>query len=106
MRKALLRAGLTLGLTVFPVVAGAQKALVYCPVAVDRAGCDAIVTALTGSYSGGIDRGYDGTGGTVDLRSADLFSYSVFLVPSLADDASSHPYALLRDSVVVEHLRA
>src|SRR5437763_4374330 len=106
--KVLLTAGLALGFLGLPAVARAQKALVYCPINLDRAGCDAIVTALSGggAYPGGIDRGYDGTGETVDLRSADLFAYSVFVVPSLADDSTSQPYGLLRDSVVVEHLRS
>src|SRR6184192_775551 len=106
--KVLLAAGLALGLAVVPGGAAAQRALVYCPINLDRAGCDAIVTALSGggAYPGGIDRGYDGTGETVDLRSADLFAYSVFVVPSLADDSTSQPYAFLRDSLVVEHLRA
>jgi len=90
-----------------PATANAQKALVYCPVAVDATGCNAIVTALTGpAYPLGVDRGYDGTNGTVDLKAVDLFSYSVFVVPSLADDATSQPYALLRDPEVVEHLKA
>src|SRR6266566_8739923 len=106
--KVLLTAGLALGLFVLPRAASAQQALVYCPINLDRTGCDAIVTALTGgnAYPGGVDRGYDGTGGTVDLRSADLFAYSVFVVPSLADDSTGKPYAFLRDSLVVEHLRA
>ena len=106
--KVLLTAGLALGLFVLPRAASAQQALVYCPINLDRTGCDAIVTALTAgsAYPGGVDRGYDGTGGTVDLRSADLFSYSVFIMPSLADDSTSQPYAFLRDSLVVEHLRA
>src|SRR5216117_445747 len=106
--KLLLTAGLALGFFGLPAVARAQKALVYCPINLDRAGCDAIVTALSGpsAYPGGVDRGYDGTGGTVDLQSADLFAYSVFVVPSLADDSTSRPYGLLRDSVVVENLRA
>ena len=90
-----------------PATANAQKALVYCPVAVDATGCNAIVTALTGpAYPLGIDRGYDGTNGTVDLKAVDLFSYSVFVVPSLADDSTSQPYALLRDAEVAEHLKA
>src|SRR5437763_2846315 len=106
--KVLLTAGLAVGLLVVPGIAAAQRALVYCPINLDRAGCDAIVTALSSgsAYPGGVDRGYDGTGGTVDLRSADLFAYSVFVVPSLADDSTSQPYAFLRDSLVVEHLRA
>ena len=106
--KVLLAAGLALGLAVVPGGAAAQRALVYCPINLDRAGCDTVVAVLAGgsAYPGGVDRGYDGTGETVDLRSADLFAYSVFVVPSLADDSTSQPYALLRDSLVVEHLRA
>src|SRR5205809_1713038 len=106
--KVLLAAGLALGLAIVPRGAAAQRALVYCPINLDRAGCDAVVAALAvgGAYPGGVDRGYDGTGETVDLRSADLFAYSVFVVPSLADDSTSQPYAFLRDSLVVEHLRA
>ncbi len=86
MRKVLLLAGLTLGLALVPSVARAQQALVYCPINLDRAGCDAIVAALSAGsgYPGGVDRAYDGTGGTVDLRSADLSAYRVFVVPSLA----------------------
>src|SRR5437867_4642340 len=106
--KVVLTAGLALGLFVLPGAASAQQALVYCPINLDRTGCDALVTALTAgsAYPGGVGRGYDGTGGTVDLRSADLFAYSVFVVPSLADDSTSQPYGLLRDSIVVEHLHA
>src|SRR6266581_7960048 len=106
--KVLLAAGLALGLAIVPRGAAAQRALVYCPINLDRAGCDTVVAVLAGSsaYPGGVDRGYDGTGGTVDLRSAELFAYTVFVVPSLADDSTSQPYGLLRDSVVVEHLRA
>src|SRR5215213_7185763 len=97
----------TLGMMVMPVAAQAQKALVYCPVSVDATGCTAIVNALTGpSYPLGVDRGYDGTAGTVDLEAVDLFAYSVFVVPSLADGTSSQPYAKLRDPEVVEHLKA
>ena len=104
MRKTLLRAGLLLGLTTIPAVAFAQKALVYCPTA-DQSGCNAIVTALAAAYPDGVDRAYDGTGGTLDLRTLDHSAYSVFVVPSLADDATNQPYALLRDPAVVEHLR-
>src|SRR6266498_3034747 len=108
MRKVLLLAGLTLGLALVPSVARAQQALVYCPINLDRAGCDAIVAALSAGsgYPGGVDRAYDGTGGTVDLRSADLSAYRVFVVPSLADDAEHQPYRLLREPLVAEHLHA
>src|ERR1041384_1786390 len=123
MRNALLRAGLVLGLATAPATAFAQKALVYCPPQ-DQTGCTAVVTALTGSgYPGGVDRAYDGTGGTVDIRTVDLFGDSVFVVPSLAADAPpqpyglprgpavhaappSQPYAFLRDAQVQEPLRA
>jgi hypothetical protein len=99
--------GATLGMMFMPVATQAQKALVYCPVNVDATGCNAIVNALTGpAYPLGVDRGYDGTGGTVDLKMVDLFTYSVFVVPSLADGSTSQPYARLRDPEVVEHLKA
>src|SRR5512146_1932840 len=73
----------------------AQKALVYCPVGVDASGCDRIVTALQSRFPDGVDRGYDGSNSTVDLKSVDLQHYGVFVVPSLADDAVKQPYALL-----------
>src|SRR5436309_14130715 len=106
--KVLLTAGLALGLLGFPAVASAQQALVYCPINLDRAGCDAIVTALSsgGAYPGGFDRGYDGHGEPVDLRPADLFAYTVFVVPSLAYNSPSQPYGLLRDSPVCDQLQA
>jgi len=112
MRSLLQRSALALGAVVGllgtrPATANAQKALVYCPVSIDATGCNAIVAALTGpTYPLGVDRGYDGTDGTVDLKAVDLFSYSVFVVPSLADDSTSQPYAKLRDPEVAEHLKA
>ena len=112
MRSLLQRCALALAAVVAllgarPATANAQKALVYCPVSVDATGCNAIVAALTGpAYPLGVDRGYDGTDGTVDLKAVDLFSYSVFVVPSLADDSTSQPYAKLRDPEVAEHLKA
>ena len=106
-RAALVLAGVVGLLGTRPATANAQKALVYCPVNVDATGCNAIVTALTGpAFPLGVDRGYDGTGGTVDLKAVDLFSYAVFVVPSLADGSASQPYAKLRDPEVVEHLKA
>src|ERR1051326_8986120 len=105
MRKALLRAGLALGLTTLPALAFAQKALVYCPTA-DQTGCNAVVTALSSGGYLAVDKGYDGTGGTVDIRTVDLFGYSVFWLPALADDATTQPYGFLRTADVVEHLKA
>src|SRR5436305_12900722 len=104
--KVLLAAGLALGLAIVPRGAAAQRALVYCPINLDRAGCDTVVAVLAGgsAYPGGVDRGYDGTGGTVDLRSADLFPYSVFVVPPLADDSASQPPAFLPAPRVVAAL--
>ena len=67
-----------------PMSAEAQKALVYCP-AVDQSGCTTVKSALTSAFPGGVDTGDDGTNGTVDLRTADLFQYAVFFVPSLAE---------------------
>src|SRR5436190_310964 len=96
------------GLVVGPAALAAQQALVYCPVGVDVAGCDLIVEALTGpmsAFPGGVARGYDGTSGTVDLASADLAPYAVFIVPSLADNVDTKPYDLLRTTAVAERLR-
>jgi hypothetical protein len=107
LQRFALVVGVAVGVLGTPAAARAQKALVYCPVSIDATGCNAIVTALTGpAYPLGVDRGYDGTNGTVDLKTVDLFGYSVFVVPSLADDATSQPYAKLRDPEVVEHLKA
>src|SRR3954469_18372481 len=107
LQRAALVFGAVLGVFAMPAAVRAQKALVYCPVTVDATGCTNIVNALTGpAYPLGVDRGYDGTGGTVDLKTVDLFTYSVFVVPSLADGATSQPYAKLRDPEVVEHLKA
>ena len=83
MRSLLQRCALVLGAVVGllgtrPATANAQKALVYCPVSIDATGCNAIVAALTGpTYPLGVDRGYDGTGGTVDLKvREDVKAYS------------------------------
>src|ERR1041385_3703011 len=81
-----------------PTTAQAQnpnKALVYCPVGIDVTGCDRIIAGLSGRF-GTIDRGYDGSGGTVDIGKGDLQPSSVFIVPSLADGDASKPYAVLR----------
>jgi hypothetical protein len=101
----LLRAAVLLALVFGPRLAEAQKALVYCPVAIDATGCATIKTALTSAYPGGVETGFDGTQGTVDLKTVDLFQYSVVVVPSLADDSLA-PYALLRDATVASKLRA
>ena len=92
-----------------PAALHAQKALVYCPVGIDATGCNAIVTALNASptsFPDGVDGGYDGTQGTVDLATADLSAYTVFVVPSLADGPDVQPYALLRDATIAGRLRA
>ena len=59
MRKHLAAVAFAAGLALFVCApaARAQKALVYCPVGVDAAGCDRIVTALTPAFAGGVDRG-------------------------------------------------
>src|SRR2546425_10733676 len=103
--KVVLTAGLALGLSVLPGAASAQQALVYCPINLDRTGCDAIVTALTAgsAYPGGVGRGYDGTGGALGLRSAPPFAYTGFVVPSLADASTNHPYGVVRAPLGVEH---
>jgi YDG domain-containing protein/Big-like domain-containing protein/MBG domain-containing protein len=92
-----------------PTPAAAQKALVYCPVSIDAAGCGAIVMALAADtmlFPGGIDGAYDGTQGTVDLATVDLGTYAVLVVPSLADGAGATPYALLRDPTIAARLKA
>lgn len=81
-----------------------RKALVYCPVTIDSTGCRNIETALATQYPDGIDRGYDGSNATVDLKIVNLWQYRVFVVPSLADNGDVNPYALLRDPVVAERL--
>ncbi|HEX3235655.1 MAG TPA: YDG domain-containing protein [Gemmatimonadales bacterium] len=98
-----LAAGLSL-----PASLAAQKALVYCPVSIDAAGCGAIVAALgadTTLFPGGIDGAYDGTQGTMDLATVDLAGYAVLLVPSLADGAGTTPYALLRDPTIAARIK-
>src|SRR4051794_19852754 len=97
-----------LGLVCLPMASGAQKALVYCPPS-DVTGCDNVVAALAatgGSFTGGVDRGYDGTAGTVSLATVDLSQYTAFVVPSLSDDSSNTPYALLRDAAIASRLNA
>ena len=96
-------------LTLSPSLLQAQKALVYCPVGIDAAGCNAVVAALAADaarFPGGADAGYDGTQGTVDLASVDLSGYAVFVVPSLADGAGVQPYALLRNSTIAGRIQA
>src|SRR5688572_23123643 len=105
-RLTLLAGAVLVVLGTAPASANAQKALVYCPVTIDATGCNAIATALAGSHPLGVDRGYDGMNGTVDLKTVDLFTYSVFVVPSLADNATAQPYAKLREPDVAERLRA
>ncbi|HLB10930.1 MAG TPA: hypothetical protein VK617_15425, partial [Gemmatimonadaceae bacterium] len=95
-----------LGLVCLPTSSSAQKALVYCP-PVDATGCDNIVAALAatgGPFPGGVDRGYDGNGGTISLAAGDLSQYAAFVVPSLADDSTNTPYALLRDATIASRL--
>src|SRR6185312_17011549 len=90
-------------LVLLPAQLHAQKALVYCPVGIDATGCNAVIAALTADgarFPGGADAGYDGTQGTVDLASADLSGYAVFVVPSLADGPDAQPYGLLRNSTI------
>src|SRR3989454_2513319 len=96
-----------LGVAVYAVAVTPQKALVYCPVAIDSIGCDHVVAAVSGPNGlspNGVDRGYDGTAGAVALATADLSPYAVFIVPSLADDSLSKPYDLLRNSRIAYRL--
>src|SRR6476661_565641 len=97
-----------LGLVCLPAASSAQKALVYCPPS-DVTGCDNVVAALAatgGPFAGGVDRGYDGSGGTLSLATVDLSQYAAFIVRSLSDDSSSTPYALLRDATIASRLNA
>jgi hypothetical protein len=87
-----------------PRTAVPQKALVYCPVEVDDTGCNVIVGALSGTFAA-VDKGYNGTAGTVDLATADLTEYAVAVIPSLSDNATSSPYGLLRDDAIAARLR-
>ena len=93
-----------LALALFASPAKAQKALVYCPVGVDATGCDRIVAALQPKFPDGVDRGYDGTNSTIDLMKVDLEHYAVIVVPSLADDDTKQPYAVLRKVSARLHL--
>src|SRR5256712_7043598 len=96
------------GVGVYAVAVPPQKALVYCPVAIDSIGCHNVVAALlgpNGPFPNGVDRGYDGTAGTVDLATADLSPYAVFIIPSLADDSVSNPYDLPRHRRIAHRLR-
>jgi hypothetical protein len=96
-----------LGLTAYGLAYSPDKVLVYCPVGIDTAGCDNVVNALSGPngpFPGGVDRAYDGTSGTVDLATANLSQYAVFVVPSLADGPESKPYEVLRNRKVAYNL--
>src|SRR5881296_1262272 len=96
------------GLGLGPSVLSAQKALVYCPVGIDPTGCTTLVQALGdtgGPFLQRVDMGYDGTDGTIDLASADLSPYAVFIVPALADNADTKPYDRLRTATVASRLR-
>ena len=42
----------------------------------------------------------------MDLASADLSGYAVFVVPSLADGPDVQPYALLRDATIAGRIQA
>ena len=87
-----------------PTTAEAQKALVYCP-ASDQSGCTTVRSVLLGAFPGGVDTGDDGTNGSVDLKSVDLFQYALVFVPSMAETDSAAPYTLLRDQVVADRLK-
>jgi VCBS repeat-containing protein len=101
LAAAAFAAGLALPMSARPL--HGQKALVYCPVGVDATGCDRVVSALQSKFAG-VDRGYDGSNGTMDLKAIDLNHYSVFVVPSLADDADKQPYSVLRSAAARLHL--
>ncbi|HEX8945412.1 MAG TPA: hypothetical protein VF785_19900, partial [Gemmatimonadaceae bacterium] len=106
MRKSFATAAFAaaLALALSAATAHGQKALVYCPVGVDVNGCDRIVSALKSKFADSVDRGFAGSSGTVDLRKIDLQHYAVFVVPSLADDATKQPYAVLRSAATRLHM--
>ena len=85
--------------TILPLFQTSGTALVDCPPS-DATGCDNIMATVSNA-----ERAYDGSNSTVDLRSADLSSYKVLIIPSLADDSDNQPYALLRDAAVAANLR-
>src|SRR2546422_4740071 len=66
----------------YAVAVPPQKALVYCPVAIDSIGCHNVVAALSGPngpFPGGVDRGYDGDRKSTRLNSSHGYiSYAVF----------------------------
>src|SRR2546422_849123 len=96
------------GLGLGPSILSAQRALVYCPVGIDPTGCTTLVQAVGdsgGPFAQRVDMGYDGTDGTIDLASADLSPYAVFIVPALADNADTKPYDRLRTATVASRLR-
>ena len=105
LRTACAAAAVCLSSLTLPAQSLSDKALIYCPVPIDAVGCSNISTALAGRYANGVDLGYDGSSGTVDLRTVNLHRYKVFIVPSLADNATTTPYAFLRDGVVSARLR-
>lgn len=94
----------TLALVATPSHAHAQKALVYCPIGIDVAGCTNLVAALQPVFPSGVDRGYDGSGGTVDLRTANLWDYALIAIPSLATTGGATPYAVLSDTAMGSRL--
>src|SRR3989454_10464835 len=96
------------GLGLGPSVLSAQRALVYCPVGIDPTGCTTLIQAVGdsgGPFAQRVDMGYDGTDGTIDLASADLSPYAVFIVPALADNPDTKPYDRLRTGTVASRLR-
>ena len=91
------------GFTLQATELSAQKAAIYCA---EATGCGNVANALSGSFPGGVDRVFNGTNSTLDIRTVDMSQYAVFFVPSLADNGSRQPYALLRDATVAAKLSA
>src|SRR2546425_7017181 len=84
-----------LGAAVHALAANPDKALVYCPVAIDSAGCDQIVATLSGPdgpFPGGVDRGYDGTAGGPGLGAPPPRPLPGFLFSPPPDDPRNKPY--------------
>src|SRR2546427_7558245 len=83
-----------LGAAVHALAANPDKALVYCPVAIDSAGCDQIVATLSGPdgpFPGGVDRGDDGTAGTAGPATPDPSPLPIFIFSSPAGPPPTQP---------------
>src|SRR2546422_2573557 len=84
-----------LGAAVHALAANPDKALVYCPVAIDSAGCDQIVATLSGPdgpFPGGVDRGDDRTAGAPGPGATRPRPPSELIFPSPPADTHPKPH--------------